>query len=205
MSIAMFGFEYPVTLVPDETDGGFVVTFEDYPEAITQGENVADALREAEDCLEEAVANRIVKGMKLPLPSSPKAGQSVISLPAPTAVKAAFYCAIGELNASKVELAITLGVDEKEVRRLLDPHHGSKLTRIDELLRMLGKRLTIRLDDIPNSISTEAGRASAEELPGGTTWNAAGQGAGGPYIVASKGHGPKGRYVNPVAGIREAS
>jgi antitoxin HicB len=205
MSSVMFGYEYPVTLVPDENDGGFVVTFEDYPEAITQGENVADALREAEDCLEEAVANRIVRGVQLPRPSSPKAGQSVISLPAPTAVKAAFYCAIRELNASKVELAVTLGVDEKEVRRLLDPHHGSKLTRIDELLRILGKRLTIRLDDIPASISTEADQASAEELPRGTTWNASGQGAGGLYVVASKGQGPKGRYVNPVAGIREAS
>jgi antitoxin HicB len=201
----MFGYEYPVTLVPDESDGGFVVTFEDYPEAITQGENVADALREAEDCLEEAVANRIVRGVKLPEPSSPKAGQSVISLPAPTAVKAAFYCAIRELNASKVELAITLGVDEKEVRRLLDPHHGSKLTRIDELLRMLGKRLTIRLDDIPTSISTEAHKESAQDLSGGNMWNAAGQGSDRPYIVASKGQGPKGRYVNPVGGIREAS
>jgi antitoxin HicB len=201
----MFGYEYPATLVPDENDGGFVVTFEDYPEAITQGENVADALREAEDCLEEAVANRIVRGVKLPRPSSPKAGQSVISLPAPTAVKAAFYCAIRELNASKVELAITLGVDEKEVRRLLDPHHGSKLTRIDELLRMLGKRLTIRLDDIPTSISTEADKASAGDVSGGIMWNAGGQGASGPYIVASKGQGSKGRYENPVAGIREAS
>jgi antitoxin HicB len=201
----MFGFEYPATLVPDENDGGFVVTFEDYPEAITQGENVADALREAEDCLEEAVANRIVRGVELPRPSSPKAGQPVISLPAPTAVKAAFYCAIRELNASKVELAATLSVDEKEVRRLLDPHHGSKLTRIDELLRMLGKRLTISLDDIPTSISTDADKVSVEALSGSITWNAAGQGAGGPYIVASKGQGPKGRYVNPVAGIREAS
>jgi antitoxin HicB len=202
----MFGYEYPVTLVPDENDGGFVVTFEDYPEAITQGENVADALREAEDCLEEAVANRIVRGVELPRPSPPKAGQSVISLPAPTAVKAAFYCAIRELNASKVELAITLGIDEKEVRRLLDPHHGSKLTRIDELLRMLGKRLTIRLDDIPTSISTEANQTSAEELSvSGITWNAAGQSARGPYIVASKGQGPKSRYIKPEAGIREAS
>jgi antitoxin HicB len=195
----MFGYEYPVTLVPDENDGGFVVTFEDYPEAITQGENVADALHEAEDCLEEAVANRIVRGVELPRPSSPKAGQSVISLPAPTAVKAAFYCAIRELSASKVELAVRLGVDEKEVRRLLDPHHGSKLTRIDELLRMLGKRLTIRLDDVPTSISTGVDKTPAEDLSGVMTWNAAGKGAG------DLGRGPKGRHVSPVAGIREAS
>jgi hypothetical protein len=30
---------YPVTLTPDEADGGFVVTFQDVPEAITQGDD----------------------------------------------------------------------------------------------------------------------------------------------------------------------
>ena len=31
-------FMYPVTLTPDKKVGGFVVTFTDIPEAITQGE-----------------------------------------------------------------------------------------------------------------------------------------------------------------------
>lgn len=83
--------------------------------------------------------------MNLPLPkASPRAaGQALVSVPAPTAVKAAFYSAIRQLSVSKVQLAAMLGVDEKEVRRLLDPHHPSKLNRIDELLRRLGKRLVI--------------------------------------------------------------
>ncbi len=57
-------FVYPATLTPDTKDGGFVVTFVDVPEAITQGDDRTDALREATDCLEEAIANRI--GMGLP-------------------------------------------------------------------------------------------------------------------------------------------
>ena len=44
-------FVYPVTLTPDP-DGGFVVTFPDWPEAITQGETRDQALEEAADCLE---------------------------------------------------------------------------------------------------------------------------------------------------------
>jgi len=32
-----FDFNYPVTLTPDLEDGGFVVTFADLPEAVTQG------------------------------------------------------------------------------------------------------------------------------------------------------------------------
>ena len=43
--------KFPVTLTRDETDGGFVVTFRDIPEAITQGETVEDALVMAKDAL----------------------------------------------------------------------------------------------------------------------------------------------------------
>ena len=61
-------FSFPVTLTTDEVDGGFTVTFRDLPEAITQGENIEDALNEAADCLEEAmptasfaIANRVIR------------------------------------------------------------------------------------------------------------------------------------------------
>ncbi len=48
-------FVYPTTLTPDPQDGGFVVTFVDVPEAITQGDDVSEALHQAADCLEEAI------------------------------------------------------------------------------------------------------------------------------------------------------
>lgn len=73
-------FTYPVTLTPDEIDGGFVVTFADLPEAITQGENIADALAQAADALAEAVAGRIRQGEDIPQPSRPATGQPVIRL-----------------------------------------------------------------------------------------------------------------------------
>jgi antitoxin HicB len=47
-------FLYPVTLKRAE-DGGFVVTFKDIPEAITQGETEAEALSPARDALETAL------------------------------------------------------------------------------------------------------------------------------------------------------
>jgi antitoxin HicB len=157
-------FAYPVTLVADGQAGGYVVTFPDLPEAITQGENTEDALEQAEDCLEEAIANRIVMNLALPEPSSPAAGQPVVHLPAPTAVKAAFYSAIKELSLSQVQLAAVLGVDEREVRRLLNPYHHSKLNRIDELLRRLGWRLTVGLQGGPNA--AEAGVRAMDEAAG---------------------------------------
>jgi hypothetical protein len=50
-----------------------------------------------------------------------------------------------EAAISKANLARTLQVDEKEIRRLLDPHHPSKLPRMEEALRAFGKRLVLSL------------------------------------------------------------
>jgi antitoxin HicB len=136
-------FVYPATLTPDTKDGGFVVTFVDVPEAITQGEDVADALREAADCLEEAIANRIVEGLPLPPPSLVRKRQHAVLLPAQTAAKAALYVALQEAKITKAELAKRLQCDEKEVRRLLDPRHPSKLPRIDSALAAVGQRLVV--------------------------------------------------------------
>jgi antitoxin HicB len=139
----MQNFIYPATLAPDKKDGGFVVKFGDVPEAITQGENVDEALSEAADCLEEAIANRMVLGLPIPKPSRLKKGQYSVSLPAQTAAKAALYIAIGEARITKVELAKRLRCNEKEVRRLLDPHHPSKLPRIESALAAMGQKLIV--------------------------------------------------------------
>jgi antitoxin HicB len=73
------GLAYPVTLTADPVDGGFVVTFRDLPEAITQGETMIEALSEAADALEEAVAGRIRRGDPIPAPS-PAEGDPMITV-----------------------------------------------------------------------------------------------------------------------------
>src|SRR5215212_4276181 len=94
-------FAYPVNLTPDETDGGFVVTFPDVPEAITQGNDVTDALVQAADALEEAIAGRIRRGDSIPEPSKAGLDQPVVLVPALTAAKAALYLALSEAGISK--------------------------------------------------------------------------------------------------------
>ncbi len=141
----MQDFIYPAKLTPEEEARGFVVTFVDLPEAITQGKDVEDALREAADCLDEAIANRIVMGLPIPKPSRIAKGQYFVALPAQTAAKAALYLALGNTKISKMELARRLQCDEKEVRRLLDPRHPSKLPRIEAALAVLGQKLVVGL------------------------------------------------------------
>lgn len=47
--------------------------------------------------------------------------------------------------SARLQLARRLGVDEKEVRRLPDPHHGPRLPRIAEAVQAPGKRLVVGL------------------------------------------------------------
>lgn len=135
-------YEYPVLLTLDEVDGGYTVQFPDLPEAITQGDSIEHALQETRDALDEAIANRIVTKQVIP---SASAGACMVPVPAGTALKAAFYSAVTERKLSQVVLAAELGVDEREVRRLVDPYHPTKLNRIEELLGMLGKRLVVQV------------------------------------------------------------
>ena len=136
-------FVYPAYLTPDEEDGGFVVTFPDLPEAITQGDDVSDALRQGADCLEEAIAGRIRRHDGIPEPSPVGLDSYAIPLPAQMAAKAALYLAIRQAGITQVELARRLDCDEKEVRRLLNPRHGSKLSRLESALAALGQQLVV--------------------------------------------------------------
>jgi antitoxin HicB len=74
-------FTYPVKLTPDKKDRGYVVTCRDLPEVITQGDSIEEALAEATDALEEAVAGRIDDAREIPAPSAAKRGERVVSVP----------------------------------------------------------------------------------------------------------------------------
>ena len=138
-------FDYPVLLKAAE-EGGYIVTCRDLPSLITQGEDKADALTQAADAMDEVFATYMVEGLTFPTPSKPRRGEHSVAPPAETMAKAALYMAMTEAGITKVQLARQLGVDEKEVRRLLDPHYGSKLPRIAQAIQLLGRRLVIGLE-----------------------------------------------------------
>jgi antitoxin HicB len=142
----MVGFQYPAIFEQAE-EGGYTVRFSDFDEIITQGDDLKDALDQAGDALEEAIANRIVMNLDIPEPSRPKHGQLLIPVNLSIAATAALYETIKSAKLSKVQLATTLGMDEREVRRLLDPYHLSKIPRIESALRSFGKRLVLSVTD----------------------------------------------------------
>ena len=135
-------FTYPARLRPDST-GEFIVSFRDLPECLTSGASVPDALAEAADALEEAIAGRIDDAEAIPEPSARRSGEHHVAVPAGTAAKAALALALRENDLSRVALAQRLGVDEKAVRRMLDPRHATAVGRIEAALRVLGRELVI--------------------------------------------------------------
>ena len=134
-------FSYPVKLTKQK-EGGYLVQFLDLPEAITQGDDREDALNQASDCLEEAIAYRIISKLEIPVPSQKKKSK-YISLPTTFAAKLALYLTMKKSKVTNISLAEKMDCDEKEIRRLLDPHYPSKLPRIEQALNQLGKRLQV--------------------------------------------------------------
>lgn len=141
----MNNFIFPVQLIPDEEDGGYVVTFRDLPEAITQGDSIAECLMEAVDCLEEAIAARIDDNKDIPQPSVLQAGEYLVELPLTMIFKTLVYQAFREKEINKAQLARQLNLDEKEIRRILNPRHGTKLSTIERVLSALGKKIEVRI------------------------------------------------------------
>ncbi len=138
-------FTYPMKLTPDKDDGGYIVTCRDLPEAITQGESIQDALTEAADCLEEAIAARIDDRRDIPEPSALERNERAVSVPTSMALEAAVYLAVREAGIGISELARLMKLDDKEARRMLDPRHPTKLPRIEAALSALGRQVELVL------------------------------------------------------------
>jgi antitoxin HicB len=120
-------FIYPAIFSPDPRQGGFVVTFPDVPEAITQGDDIPEALHQAADCLEEAIAGRIRRRETIREASAVGTDQYAISLPVSTAAKAALYLALQQARITQSKLAECLRCDDQEISHLLDPRRAANI------------------------------------------------------------------------------
>jgi antitoxin HicB len=133
---------YPARFEPAE-EGGYVVTFRDIPEAIAQGDDEAEALKEAKSALVDAMDFYFEDNRAVPRPSKRQEGDRLISLPASVACK---ILLLNEMLAQKVgpsELARRLGTSPQVVNRLVDLHHPTKIDRVEEALESLGKHLEL--------------------------------------------------------------
>lgn len=137
-------FDYPVILEA-QPEGGFVVTFPDVPEAITQGEDADEALLYAVDALETALSMYVDARRPLPLPGKPARGQPTVRPSALECAKLGLYQAMTEQGVRKAELARRLGWHLPQVDRLFDLRHASRLDQIEAAARALGRQVEVRV------------------------------------------------------------
>jgi antitoxin HicB len=139
-------FAYPAQFTPDD-GGSFMVRFRDLPEAITSGRVMADAVEQAADCLQEALAGRLARRDTIPRPSKQRHGDRRIAVAMYLAPKLALFTAMEQAGVNNSELARRLGVTELIVRRMLNPQHETKAGKIEAALRALGKEAVVYVSD----------------------------------------------------------
>lgn len=135
--------KFPVILTRDSADGGFVVTFFDIPEAITQGENLEDALVMAKEALETAIEFYFEDKRSVPKPSKAKQGQHVVELGASLSAKVLLLNEMVAQNMRPSELARRLNTTPQQVNRLTSVRHTTRIDSIAAALKAMGRQLEI--------------------------------------------------------------
>lgn len=135
---------YPVKLSPDKKLGGYVVTFPDIPEAITQGDTLEESMAMASEALETALEFYFDDKRAVPMPSAPKGGQRVVELPVSLSAKVLLLNEMIHQGVGPAELARRVHSTPQEMNRLTNIHHKSKIDGIAQAMKALGKTLEVR-------------------------------------------------------------
>lgn len=136
--------QYPATFRADKS-GGFVVTFRDIPEAITQGESRQDAMKHAGEALETALQFYFDDRRPVPTPSAPHRRERLVTLPTSVSMKVLLLNEMIHQRVGPAELARRMKLPKQEANRITTLHHATKVDRIAEALAVLGKRMSIHL------------------------------------------------------------
>jgi len=138
--------KFPVDLIPDD-NGTILVTFPDLPEAITFGVDEAEALDNAADALAVAISGLIQDRREIPEPGCAE-GRRSVSLNLLGELKVAVYRSMRARNWRKADLARALGVNPRQVDRLLDLRHASTVSQLESALKVCGRRAEIETREL---------------------------------------------------------
>lgn len=135
-------FSYPYHI--EQHENSIVVDFPDVPGALTEVREQENAAQIINDCLMAALGGYI-KGKKMPPTPSDLLGRPCVTLDLVTSAKLTLAITMSEQQVSNVELARNMQVNEKVVRRLLDPDHRCRIDRLEDALHHLGLCLELKV------------------------------------------------------------
>lgn len=133
-----------------EADGDeFIVLFPAIPQIVTGGATFEEAVSNAYDALEVTLLTLASDNAELPPDiASDKRNSSarIIHVSAAVVAKLEFIAAFRQSGLTRVALAERLGKAETEVRRMLNPYHGTKLSMLETAMGALGKRFVLKVE-----------------------------------------------------------
>ena len=138
-------FKYPIKLKKD-SNGTFLVTFPDFPDAVTFGEDEDDAIFHAENALDEIVHSYMHHKQLIPPPS--QKGKYFVYVRPSVVAKILLYREMQNGHIKKAELARRLDCNKKQVDRLMDTSHNSTLSQLTAAYAAIGKRMIIGIENI---------------------------------------------------------
>jgi antitoxin HicB len=139
-------FDYPVIFTRDR-NGSVIAEVPDVSGAMTVGKDERQAAERVQDAVVAILTTSVAKRRPIPKPSRAKRGQTTVALPAMIVAKLALYNAVIEHRITQRQLAQKLRMDPRQVRRLLDLDHYSRLEQVEAALSALGKQLVVDVRD----------------------------------------------------------
>ena len=133
---------YPAKFKP-APEGGFVVTFRDIPEAITQGETEAEAMEMAEDVLYSSMELYFDDKRAVPLPSAVKRGEHLVALPPSVWAKVLLLNEMLSQKVTSSELARRLHTTPQNMNKVIDLGHVTKIDMLNQAMVAMGRRLEV--------------------------------------------------------------
>jgi antitoxin HicB len=123
-------------------EGGFIITFPDFPEAISQADDESEALFNASEVLDLCLTDRLANGETLPSPSKLSGG---FWIEPSASIQAAILVRKTREQAGKnlADLARALETSWAAAQKLEMPANNPTLRQLERTAAVLGKRLVV--------------------------------------------------------------
>ena len=118
-------YAYPA-LLRDNKEGGYIVSFRDVPEAITEIWSMDELQDTAVDALVTVLEMYFEKNRVFPEPSKPKKNEVMVALPLIVVAKMLLLNVMFSSNIRACDLARKMHIKPQEVNRIIDLQHKTK-------------------------------------------------------------------------------
>lgn len=139
-----------------EDNGAYTATSPSFPELSAQANNELDATANLKKAVEKRLLVMLKEKKIIPVPTKVNKNRPSITFPVLIVAKIYLANTMIEKRIQKTELAKRLGCHMQQVDRLLDLCHASKIERVEEALKVLGRGLELRVtDSVQESLSVK--------------------------------------------------